>query len=178
MELRIATTEDADAIAALHADNWRRHYRGAYSDEYLDGNIGEERQAFWRDRLATPDPAAITIVAIDEQGLAGFAHTILDEEPPWGALLDNLHVTYDRKRSGLGRRLMAATARAVLDRAPGSGLFLWVLEQNVAAQAFYDAQGGSREDTRDSEAPGGGGRVTAIRYAWRDPATLLSTQSP
>src|SRR5579862_4654676 len=30
MQLRAATPEDADAIAALHADSWRRNYRGAF----------------------------------------------------------------------------------------------------------------------------------------------------
>jgi len=60
----------------------------------------------------------------------------LSAETSWGALLDNLHVTYGRKRLGIGTRLLAATAQGVLDRSPGSGLYLWVLEQNTAAQAF------------------------------------------
>jgi hypothetical protein len=45
MPCRMATLADSAAIATLHADSWRRHYRGAYSDQYLDGNIVEERQA-------------------------------------------------------------------------------------------------------------------------------------
>jgi len=30
LQLRLASPSDAEAIAALHADSWRRHYRGAY----------------------------------------------------------------------------------------------------------------------------------------------------
>ncbi len=29
-------------------------------------------------------------------GLIGFAHTAFDEDPTWGALLDNLHVAHGR----------------------------------------------------------------------------------
>ena len=31
-QFRHARDSDAHAIAALHADSWRRHYRGAYSE--------------------------------------------------------------------------------------------------------------------------------------------------
>lgn len=37
---------------------------------------------------------------------------------------------------------MAEAARAVLTRPTRTGLYLWVLEQNVGAQAFYEARGG------------------------------------
>ena len=32
IQYRLARGSDAPAVAALHADSWRRHYRGAYSD--------------------------------------------------------------------------------------------------------------------------------------------------
>src|SRR4051812_46014791 len=32
IEYRRAKLDDVDGIAALHADSWRRNYRGAYSD--------------------------------------------------------------------------------------------------------------------------------------------------
>ena len=43
---------DAAEIAALHAESWRRHYRGAYSDSFLDGDVGEDRLAEWTGRFA------------------------------------------------------------------------------------------------------------------------------
>lgn len=36
---RPARATDSEAIAVLHADSWRRHYRGAYSDAFLDGDV-------------------------------------------------------------------------------------------------------------------------------------------
>ena len=51
---------------------------------------------------------------------------------------------------------MALTAQAVLDSTPASGLYLWVLEQNTAAHAFYTARGGSLR--RDQPRPAAGRR--------------------
>jgi GNAT superfamily N-acetyltransferase len=175
--LRDAGTRDIEAIAALHADSWRRHYRGAYSDEFLDGDIFADRRAVWTDRLARPELPAnqCTILAECDDVLVGFAHTLLDEDPRWGALLDNLHVRHDSKGRGIGTRLMAETARAVIDRTPGSGLYLWVLERNEAAQSFYDLRGGTCAGREVSQAPGGG-PIVGLRYVWPDPSVLIRTQ--
>lgn len=43
LQMRPAKPSDAEAVAALHADSWRRHYRGAYSDAFLDGDVISDR---------------------------------------------------------------------------------------------------------------------------------------
>jgi ribosomal protein S18 acetylase RimI-like enzyme len=174
MEFRTAGPQDTGAIARLHADSWRRHYRGAFSDEFLDGDVADNRLTVWTQRLRDPSPGHCTIVAEDAGVVVGFAHTVFDDDPRWGALLDNLHVTYDAKRSGIGTRLMAGTAESLLARPRPTGLYLWVLEQNTAAQAFYEARGGVRVERGLGQAPGGG-TPARYRYAWPDPATLRTT---
>ena len=181
LRFRVAGFSDAEGIAALHADSWRRHYRGAYSDAFLDGDVTADRLAVWADRLRTPDPACRTIVAELTGGLVGFAHTVFDDDPIWGALLDNLHVASGHKRRGVGSRLLAMTAQAVIERAHRTGLYLWVLEQNVDAQAFYRARGGRCVGRRDASPPGGlsgrlNGSPVGLRYAWADPAVLLRSE--
>jgi GNAT superfamily N-acetyltransferase len=170
---RWATTDDVEGIARLHADSWRRNYRGAYLDSYLDGDVVTERVAAWTERLARPLAETVTIVAEDDGAVVGLAHTVLDEDARWGALLDNLHVAHPLKGGGVGTRLMAETASAVIDARPGQGLHLWVLEQNTPAQAFYDARGGERVGRKLAGPFPGGGRAHAFRYAWPDPAALL-----
>lgn len=172
MRYRRATHDDVDAIAALHAESWRRHYRGVLDDAFLDGDVVADRRALWRDRFARPLPTYLTIVAEQAGVVVGFAHTVLDDDPTWGALVDNLHVAPHLKGQGVGTRLMAETARAVLGRSPTSGLYLWVFEQNTAAQAFYEARGGQRTG-RDTYDPPGGGRAPVLRYAWPDASVLL-----
>src|SRR4051794_16812075 len=155
--LRDATADDATTVAALHADSWRRNYRGAFPDAYLDGEVFADRQAVWSERLAHPDANAFTIVAEIDGDVVGFAHTILAADPELGALVDNLHVTHVRKRAGIGARLMAETARRVAARRPESGLYLDVLEKNTAAQAFYSARGGAPTGPPRAEPVEGGG---------------------
>ena len=178
IEFRVAAPADAAAIAALHAESWRRHYRGAYSDSFLDGDVGEDRLAEWNRRFAEADPRRRTIVAHDRLELVGFAHVVFNDDPIWGALLDNLHVAHGYQRRGIGSQLLGLTAGAVLERQQPSGLYLWVLEQNIGSQAFYEACGGERVERAVASPPGRvasrlNGSPVKLRYAWPDPAVLV-----
>ena len=168
-----ATDRDADSIAALHAESWRRHYRGAYLDTYLDGDVVVDRQEVWRSRLVQTKGTQFTVIARHDDEIAGFAHTILDEDELWGSLLENLHVRSDLKRTGIGSRLLAETAKRLLRLRPDGSPYLWVLDQNTAGQAFYDDRGGSRVETQLRGPFPGGGRAMGHRYHWIDPARLL-----
>ena len=173
---RDATQRDADSIAFLHADSWRRHYRGAYVDSYLDGDVIADRQEVWRGRLSEPSEDQFTVVAHQGGQIVGFAHTILDEDPQWGSLLENLHVTYDEKRNGIGSQLLSASALRLLRLRPSGGaMHLWVLDQNTEAQAFYRARGGRDVETQLRGPFPGGGRALGHRYYWPDPDHLVAT---
>jgi GNAT superfamily N-acetyltransferase len=187
LRFRTAGPGDARAIAALHTDSWQRHYRGAYSDAFLDGDVSDFLLDRWTRRLAARDPRDRTIVAEfseagdgdGEDAIVGLAHTVLGDDPAWGALLDNLHVRYGVKRQGVGTRLLSLTARAVLAAGTGSGLYLWVLEQNASARAFYEAQGGKCVESAAVPPPGGdparlNGQPRCLRYSWPDPGRILA----
>ena len=173
LRFRAARPDDAHAVAILHTDSWQRHYRGAYSDAFLDGEASEFLDQMWIERLTAPPPQACTIVAEDGDAIVGLVHTLLDDDPVWGAFIDNLHVRHTVKRQGIGSRLLALTAQTVFQRCSSWGLYLWVLEQNSAAQAFYSTQGGKCVE-RDAVPPPGGdlarlnGRPQGLRFAWRD----------
>jgi ribosomal protein S18 acetylase RimI-like enzyme len=117
----------------------------------------------------------VTIVAEADARLVGFVHAVLDADPAWGALIDNLHVTFGLQRHGIGSTLLRKAARIIVDRRSSSGMYLWVQEQNVAAQMFYESMGGQRVERDFVAAPGGdpthlNGNPTKLRYAWADPA--------
>jgi ribosomal protein S18 acetylase RimI-like enzyme len=172
--VRAARAEDAEAVALLHADSWRRHYRGAYADSFLDGDLEADRRKVWAARLAGPGRSA-TLLAEDDRGLAGFIHVVLDDDPRWGSLIDNLHVRADLHRTGLGTTLVREGGRAVLAGTDREAVYLWVLEQNTAAQAFYRRRGATPAERCPCRPPGiaTNGAPYKLRMVWPDAAELV-----
>ncbi|MCT2594754.1 GNAT family N-acetyltransferase [Streptomyces sp. N2-109] len=177
LRFRAATLDDAERIALLHADSWRRHYRGTYADSFLDGDdLLPDRRAVWSSRLAA-QAGTMTIVAEDGTDLVGFGRVAFDNDGRWGSLLDNLHVTHDRQRTGTGTALLTRCAAAVAEQAASTSLYLWVLEQNTAAQGFYRALGGTCVEHAEVPPPGGvparlHGTPAMFRLSWPDASAL------
>ncbi|MCW6004026.1 GNAT family N-acetyltransferase [Micromonospora sp. CPCC 205371] len=176
LRLRSATADDAERVAFLHADSWRRHYRGAYADAFLDGDIAAERRSVWSARLAVPAGKA-TILAEFADRLVGFVHVVFDDDPQWGSLVDNLHVVNDQRRTGIGSRLLTEAARAVIEHATNDAMYLWVLQQNTAAQRFYLASGATCAEIATASPPGGdptrlAGNPRKLRMAWPHAASM------
>ena len=177
----VSGAADAEGIALLHADSWRRHYRGAYSDAFLAGDVLADRRAVWSARLAA-DADTVTIVAEDGTGLMGFVHVVFDNDERWGSLVDNLHVRNALRRSGVGTALMGRAAAAVAARGSARPMYLWVLEQNTAAQRFYEALGGSCVEKTKVAPPGGvpdrlNGAPYKLRMAWPDAASAAPPEA-
>ena len=146
---------------------------------FLDNDATGYLRPLWTERLAIPNPQARTILAQLDGEVVGLAHTILGQDVKWGAFIDNLHVAHGLKRQGIGTRLLALTAQAVLDWSPSSGLYLWVLEQNSDARAFYAARGGACVERDEVPPPGGdaarlNGKPMGLKYVWQDPSKLLA----
>lgn len=170
--IRPAEGGDAVAIARLHAESWRRHYRGAYADRFLDGDLDRDRLTVWAERLSSPKDA-LTLVADASGSVVGFVHVQLDDDSVWGALVDNLHVSLEWQRAGVGTRLLAAAQRGIREQRVPPNMYLWVLEQNTRARAFYRASGGRFEGRAPVPPPCGDprnlvGQPYGIRVVWRE----------
>lgn len=174
MQFRLATAADAPAIAALHSESWRTAYAHVLDANWLAHDLAADRLRVWTGRFAPPDPALRVVLAQDDAGLAGFASLFLAADPHWGSHVDNLHVRPGLKGAGLGRRLLAHTARLALAAAPGQGLDLFVYSANTAARGFYARLGGRETDEWEEDAPDGS-RQMVWRVWWPDPARLLET---
>jgi GNAT superfamily N-acetyltransferase len=176
VRFRLAGANDAEPIAVLHADSWRRHYRGAYADSFLDGDVAADRRSVWSYRLAASTNSE-TVLAEHDGRLVGFVHVVFDDDPTWGSLLDTLHVVQDQRRTGIGTQLLGRAARAVGERATGNAMYLWVLQQNTAAQQFYRAHNATCVETATVSPPGGdparlNGTPGKLRMAWPDVVRL------
>src|SRR2546428_9198875 len=73
-----------------------------------------------------PDSGHFTLLPEHRDRPVGFAHVVLDADPTWGALIDNLHVVRSVQRRGVGTLLLVScsadrhgTAAGVWDLALG-----------------------------------------------------------
>jgi len=114
---RLAVQSDLYRIASLHTESWRSSYRGILPDTYLDREIAEEREQLWKARFSKLgiDRRYVLLAEINMK-LIGFVCVLLDEEPAWGACLDNLHVCPELKGQGLGRQLFVRGTRWVMGK--------------------------------------------------------------
>ena len=170
---RRATGGDAEAIASLHTESWRDAYRGILPDSYLDRQIIDERATLWRSRFSSLASDRFLVVLTESPvDLVGFASVLLDDDPQWGACLDNLHVLPGWRNRGVGRLLFGRAAQWVMSTKPGWPIHLWVFEANTGARRFYEALGGEvvrhhlKEVVKGIEIP-------SLLYVWHDPQKLV-----
>ena len=173
IELKDARLEDYSAIAKLHADSWKKYYRGMYSDEFLDNDVYQNRLHVWHERLSSPALNQQVIIASDEKTISGFACIYINNDPVFGTLLDNLHVTSFIQGSGIGKMLIKEAARRSYEKDEHSKFYLWVLELNANARRFYENLGATNFETVDKRNPDNS-VSKACRYTWNSCLDLMN----
>lgn len=179
MMIRKATPADAPMLARVHVDTWRATYKGIIADSYLarlDYRTGEER---WRVSLTeSPDSEAsrgrIILVAEHEaSGVVGFAAggPNRDKDTDCDGELYAIYVLPEHQRRGVGRMLVAAMAKSLLEAGLHS-MVVWVLTANPSRR-FYENLGAREIKQRKIEI--GGQQYDEISYGWPDLDMLLRT---
>jgi GrpB-like predicted nucleotidyltransferase (UPF0157 family)/GNAT superfamily N-acetyltransferase len=172
--LRLASAEDAAAIAHVHVAGWQ-HYRGLLPDTYLDQLDPAVYASRWAERVTAPEhgESTFTYVADDPPGkVFGFAFGSRAPESEDGSLgeVRAIYVLAERRRGGAGRRLTWALA-ARLAHLGCRALVIWVLAENPSARRFYEALGGHAVHTRTREF--GGAQLPEVGYRWDHMKVLL-----
>ncbi len=146
--IRLATIEDATAIAHIHVQAWHESYRGIVPDWAIDRFTPEKRLANWTKWLTHGD--WFTYVAQLEGTAVGFACGFPDStEPPFDAYLNTLYVLRRAQRRGIARLLLRAVAADL--RAGGCSSMWWLTLKENPACAFYERIGAAV--VRDQPAP-------------------------
>jgi ribosomal protein S18 acetylase RimI-like enzyme len=125
------TLDDLDELGRVHVQVWQEAYAGLMPADYLaalDPTVGARR---WRERFGEPTDIRWWI-AHDEHGIVGMTTSgpARDDDPPTPLELYAINILRRAHGSGLADELLA---HAIGDRPA----YLWVLEGNGRAQAFY-----------------------------------------
>ncbi|MDQ3420896.1 MAG: GNAT family N-acetyltransferase [Acidobacteriota bacterium] len=154
---RDAVAADIPALAELHVTTWNATYNTQ------SGPSVATRMSQWNQIFGKQDRRDFVLVLEDRNGrLIGFTWGIPNEGEFEGQL-SKIYLRWEYHGLGLGRRMMAETARRFLDR--GIRSFILFAERSNPTLGFYDRMGGERL-LKD------GGQFDGA-YGWRDVSTLL-----
>ncbi|MEN0000491.1 MAG: GNAT family N-acetyltransferase [Pseudomonadota bacterium] len=163
IDIRPATVEDGDAIAAVHAAAWRHAYAGILPHTSLLAMINR-RDAHWWGRAVK---RGTCIMVVEMAGLiVGYITYGLNRARslPQDGEIYEIYLLPEYQGIGLGKR-MFDTARRELHRHGCQGLVIWTLEENNNANEFYANLGG--EDVAEGHEIFAGKSIKKIAYVWR-----------
>lgn len=136
MNIRIESAQERDVPLILELIRGLAEYE-RMSDQVVATEAG------LREALFGPQPSAEVIIAYADDRSAGFAlffHNFSTFLGRRGLYLEDLFVTPEFRRLGIGRRLLTELARIAVAR--GCGRFEWsVLDWNAPAIEFYKRLG-------------------------------------
>ena len=150
-----ATVDDAAAIARVHVQSWREAYAGRMPADFL-ASLDEARFARnWENILA--DGVTDAFVAERDGEVVGWATAGpgRDDDAPRPRELEGIYLLAAAHGSGAGQLL--------LDAAVGDArAYLWVMDGNARAEAFYRRNRFARDGATTAH-PVGPTSVPAVR---------------
>lgn len=141
--IRLAEAEDAEAMTLMHLQSWREAYGRLLPPEFFaDAEARVPERVEQRRQRLLRGPGAL--VAVDDGGdIVGVAHAGPARDPDAPAERE-LYMIYT-----LGRVHGLGVGQALFDAAIGTeDAFLWVLEDNPRAIAFYRRNGFRQDGAR------------------------------
>jgi ribosomal protein S18 acetylase RimI-like enzyme len=163
--VRLATIEDAEAIAAIHVCGWQIAYEGIVPTQFLASLSTQERANMWRTAILEQDGAVLLAVAPHgEVGFISFGPS-RDKDGKENAEVYAIYVLPQFWHQGRGRELLDEAERRLEDQ-HFIAFTLWVLEKNARARRFYEARGFRLDASRKDETIGGL-LLTELRYEKR-----------
>lgn len=159
---REATAEDAGLISHIHATSWRKAYRELINGDYLDRLPNDYWVPSVRAWLSSGQLYGLILLEDGRPvGACLYGRGRDEAYGDWGEIV-SLYLLPEVIRQGLGSQLIEETLRLL--REDGyNHFYLWAIEGNTAADAFYRKHG--FRPTQDRVAFQIGGQdVVDVRY--------------
>lgn len=158
MEIIRLTPEYASKASHIYALSWKAAYQGIVPQEYLD-SLSLER---WTPFLTDSPSTGFLLKDGGEFTATSSVSAARDETMPgWGEII-SIYVLPQYFHKGYGSRLISAVSDYLFESG-WKDIYLWVLEGNKQARAFYERNHFVfNGDTTSIEI--GGKALTEIRY--------------
>jgi len=143
MPVRIATRDDAHAIARVHVTSWQTSYRGIVPEDLLAGLSVEKRALQWSGRFTSSSEKPPLLVAQSDDEIVGFSEYGASRDkdvPPNTMELYAIYLLQDFQRRGFGRGLWEESLKEIR-KATATAVRVWVLEDNTKARGVYEKMG-------------------------------------
>jgi GNAT superfamily N-acetyltransferase len=175
--IRAARPSDAAAIARVHVEGWRETYPGIVPRSVLDRLDIADRARYWSAVLREPGRDSDLFVADTAEGIVGFGMSGPEQVGLRGydGEFQALYLLRVGQGRGLGRRLMAVMAAALLVRGWTSAT-VWTLRPNTRARRFYERLGGQPIGERQLDFDGSA--VPEVAYGWADIGIVAADRDP
>lgn len=151
------TLDDLDEMGRMHVQVWQEAYADLMPADYLAGLDPTAAPRRWRKRFGSR-PGVSWWIARDDEGIAGMATSgpPRDDDAPAPFELYAINVLRRAHGTGLADDLMARTIG-------DASAYLWVVEGNDRAIAFYRRHGFSDEGGRKPEPDTGVVEIRMVR---------------
>jgi GNAT superfamily N-acetyltransferase len=141
MEIREATSADAEALGRMHYASWREAYSSLLPEGFFSAEGEAQRIDGWHRILAHPTDEVVLRIAVRDGAVVGFATAGpgRDNDSAGAPVRDrelwSIYVLASEYGTGLGDDLLAAV---LPEDVPAQ---VWVFEANPRAIAFYGRHG-------------------------------------
>ena len=137
MEIRqLINSDDLYSIAKIYVESWQFAYKGIIPQDYLQ----KLRPDMWSENLKKSGIHSLVIMEKGRYiGTASYSSSRTKEFADWGEII-SIYLLPDYIGKGHGKKLLAATLTE-LEKLGYHDIFLWVLEENTRARAFYEKSG-------------------------------------
>jgi len=159
MEIRMATPDDDFlAISRIYARSWKAAFKGIVPQAYLDGLRDDRWAELWKGRSVD---MVVLLECGQYIGTSAFCPARDEAMTGFGEII-SIYLLPEFYGKGYGTPLLEAAVRELQARG-FERIYLWALEENARARAFY-AKNGFRETEDRMPLTIGGKELTEVRY--------------
>ena len=147
---KLSKDDDLNEISRIYAESWKFAYRNIIPQSYLV-SISEDS---WVEYLAGPGRDSLVLLENEKYiGTASYGQSRTAEFLNFGEII-SIYLLPEYIGRGYGKFLFKA-AVSELSKLRYHDVFLWVLEENTCARAFYEKNGFSLGRTVQEDVIGG-----------------------